>query len=75
MGDGQEPGETSRVELSRVGNNFKPDLIIDGHTTDYGQFADGLFFLREDAYRWSNDLLDLAEEHQFYRKRVAALQG
>ena len=73
MGDGLEPIEISRVELSRSGSDSKPDLTIDDRRMDYDQFADGTYFLREDAYRWSNDLLDLGEEHQRYRERVAAL--
>jgi hypothetical protein len=73
MDDEPEPSETSRVELRTERKNSKPDLFIGDRKTDYGQFVDGQYFLREDAYRWSNDLVELAEEHQRYRERVAVV--
>lgn len=63
------------VTLARRQENAEPVLLIDGRPTEYGQFSDGTFYLKDDAYRWSRDLLELGREHRLYRQRAAALRA
>jgi hypothetical protein len=63
------------VALGRSRENEKPTLLIGGSPTEYGQFADGTYFLQEDAYRWSKDLLELGRERLAYLDRIATLEA
>ena len=39
-----------------------PELIVDGFPVAYGQFPDGVKFLYENAYQWSDDLRELGRQ-------------
>jgi hypothetical protein len=36
-----------------------PELLVDDASIRYGRFPDGTYFLYENAYVWSDDLLEL----------------
>jgi hypothetical protein len=46
------------------------DLLIDDEPIPYGKLPDGQYFLHENAYSWSDDLVDLARRLIDYRSRT-----
>ena len=46
------------------------ELLIDDQPVRYGQLPDGAYALREYAYDWSNNLMDLAKRFIDYRDRA-----
>lgn len=46
------------------------ELLIDGQPVRYGQFPDGLYFLHEYAFDWTDNLMDLARRLIDYRSRA-----
>jgi hypothetical protein len=46
------------------------ELLIDDQSVRYGQLPDGLYFLYEYAYDWSDNLTDLARRFIDYRSRA-----
>lgn len=42
------------------GHRIDVQLLVDGHQVDCGRFPNGDYFLREYAYEWSTDLMELA---------------
>jgi hypothetical protein len=46
------------------------ELLIDDEPIRHGRFPDGLFFLEDYAYDWSDDLLDVATKLIDYRQRA-----
>jgi len=61
--DEGEAGRKSKPETS-------PELIIDDTPIEYGQLPDGKYFLREYAYDWRDDLIDLAKGFIDYQIRT-----
>jgi hypothetical protein len=65
-----------RIELrareadERRAREAEPELLIDDESIGYGQLPDGLYFLHEYAYDWSDDLMDLARRFIDYRSRT-----
>jgi hypothetical protein len=54
-----------RVQLREPASGVEstePTLFIDDALVRYGRFPDGTFFLYENAYVWSNDLLALGRQ-------------
>ncbi|RNJ50133.1 twin-arginine translocation pathway signal protein [Methylocystis hirsuta] len=41
----------------------KPELLIDGKEVAYGQLPGGKYYLKDYAYDWKDDLVDLAESY------------
>jgi hypothetical protein len=46
------------------------ELLINDQPVRYGQLPDGLYFLYEYAYDWSDNLMDLARRFIDYRSRA-----
>jgi hypothetical protein len=46
------------------------ELLIDDEPVRYGQLSDGLYFLRDYAYDWTDNLMDLASRLIDYRDTV-----
>ncbi len=46
------------------------DLLIDDEPVRYGQLPDGLYFLQEYGYDWTDGLMDLARRFIDYRDRA-----
>ena len=60
--------EGHRIELrEREGT---PELLIDNVPVRYGQLPNGLYFLHEYAYDWTDDLMELAQRFVDYRRRA-----
>lgn len=59
----------ARDDVRRAG----PELRIDDRPVDYGQLANGLFYLLEYAYDWSDDLVDVARRFVDYQIRTDEL--
>ena len=53
----------------------KPELLIDESPVIYGQLPNGLYFLREYAFDWSKNLMDLAKKFIDYRRNVEIVRG
>ena len=66
--------EGHRIELREREREGEPELLIDNAPVRYGQLPDGLYFLREYAYDWHDNLMDLARAFIDYRRRVDELQ-
>jgi len=60
--------EGSRIELRE--REGRPELVIDNVTVRYNQLPNGLYFLHDYAYDWSDNLLELARKFIDYRLRV-----
>jgi hypothetical protein len=41
----------------------KPELLIDGKDVAYGQLPGGKYYLKDYAYDWKDNLVDLAESY------------
>ncbi|MDQ4145898.1 MAG: twin-arginine translocation pathway signal protein [Actinomycetota bacterium] len=50
------------------------DLLIDDEPVPYGRLPDGLYFLQEYAYDWTDDLMDLATRFIDHRERADDIQ-
>jgi len=51
-----------------VENTSEPELLIDGESVQYGQLPDGSYALREYAYDWEYNLMELAKKLIDYRE-------
>lgn len=58
-----------RVRLRERPDGTAPVLLIDGAPVRYGRFTDGTFATYEDAYTWSDDLLELGRRLALARDR------
>jgi hypothetical protein len=52
----------------------KRELLIDNKTVRYGQLPNGKYFLRDYAYDWSDDLVEVARRYIKYRQRVEKIR-
>jgi hypothetical protein len=50
------------------------ELLIDGQSVRYGQLPDGSYALREYAFDWHDNLMDLAQRFIDYRDRTEELR-
>jgi len=57
-----------RIELRARENTT--ELLIDGVPVRYGQLPDGLYFLHDYAYDWSEDLVELAQKFIDYQAKT-----
>jgi len=57
-----------RIEI-RSGED-KTELLIDNLPVGYGRLPNGMFFLHNYAYDWTNDLMELARRYVSYRQKV-----
>lgn len=60
--------EGRRIELRE--REGKRELLIDDQPVRYGQLPNGQYFLRDYAYDWSDDLIEVARRFIKYRQRV-----
>jgi hypothetical protein len=60
--------EGHRIELR--GHDGESELLIDGTRVRHGQLPTGEYFLREYAYDWSKDLVELAQKFVGYRRKA-----
>jgi hypothetical protein len=60
-----------RVEV-QTPDSDEQVLLVDGEPVPYGRLPDGQYFLREYAYDWSDDLMELATRWIDYRDRADA---
>lgn len=58
------------VELRAGEPDSEPDLLIDNKPVRYGVLPDGLYYLHEYAYDWSDSLMDLARRFIDSRRRT-----
>jgi hypothetical protein len=60
------------IELRRpaVVSKAEPELLVDGGPVPYGRLPDGLYFLHDYAYDWTDDLVDLAQRFIDYQSRT-----
>lgn len=59
------PRTDDRVQLRRRtgrGEGTSVELLVDGRLVRHGRFADGAYFLYDNAYVWSPDLLQLGRQ-------------
>jgi hypothetical protein len=49
-------------------------LLIDDERIPYGQLPDGLYFLRDYAYDWHDNLIDLARSFIDYRDKTTQIR-
>lgn len=63
-------GEAAALPRGEAEREPKPELLIDDARIDYGQFADGTYFLNEYAYDWTDNLMELARRFVDYRIRA-----
>jgi hypothetical protein len=52
----------------------KRELLIDNKAVRYGQLPNGKYFLRDYAYDWSDDLVEVARRYIKYRQRVEKIR-
>ena len=45
-------------------------LLLDGTSLAYGRLDDGQYYLKDYAYEWSDDLVDLARRYVNYLERA-----
>jgi hypothetical protein len=57
-----------RIELRP--RDDQTELLIDGIPVRYGQLPDGLYFLHDYAYDWSDNLMELAQKFIAYQQRA-----
>ena len=57
-----------RIEIR--GRGDKLELLIDDVPVGYGRLPNGMFFLNNYAYDWTDDLMELARRYIDYRGRV-----
>ncbi len=50
------------------------ELLIDDEPMGYGQLPDGSYALRDYAYDWTDDLMELAKRFIDYRDKAADIQ-
>jgi hypothetical protein len=64
------PENSARVRLttSGAGDEPAPQLLVDDEPVRFGQFADGVYFVYENAYVWSEDLRELG--HRLVDDRI-----
>jgi hypothetical protein len=60
--------EGHRIELR--GREDQRELLIDDVPVSYGQLPNGLYFLHDYAYDWTDNLTELAQKFIDYRSRV-----
>lgn len=68
MKPGHHEYEGRRIELRE--REGKRELLIDDQPVPYGQLPSGKYFLRDYAFDWSDDLLEVARRYIKYRQRV-----
>jgi len=58
------PENDARVRLRRTddADDTAQQLLIDDEPVRYGRFPDGVFFVYENAYVWSDDLRELGRQ-------------
>ncbi len=52
----------------------KPELLIDKRLMRYRQLANGSYFLREYAYDWSDNLMDLARKYIDHQRKATKVR-
>jgi len=57
-----------RIEIRKRAD--KSELLIENVPVAYGQLPNGMFFLDNYAYDWTDDLMELARRSIDYRGRV-----
>lgn len=57
-----ENGQRVRMTPADPGGRREAQLLVDGKPVRFGTFPDGVHFLYENAYVWSEDLLELGEQ-------------
>jgi hypothetical protein len=60
--------EGHRIELR--GREGQRDLLIDNVPVRYGQLENGLYFLHEYAYDWTDNLIELAQKFIDHRRKA-----
>ena len=60
--------EGHRIELRE--REGRPELLIDNTPVRYGQLPNGLYFLHEYAYDWTDNLMDLAQRFIDYQRKA-----
>lgn len=69
----EEDFDGHRIEIR--GRDDKPELLIDNLPVVYGRLPDGKFFLRQYAYDWTDNLVELARRFITYRRKVQGIQA
>ena len=64
--------EGHRIEFRE--REGKRELLIDNKAVRYGQLPNGKYFLRDYAYDWSDDLVEVARRYIKYRQRVEKIR-
>jgi hypothetical protein len=64
--------EGRRIEFRE--QEGKRELLIDNKAVRYGQLPNGKYFLRDYAYDWSDDLVEVAHRYIKYRQRVEKIR-
>jgi hypothetical protein len=60
--DSSDFSERVRLRDTSQGDITMSELLIDDVPVRYGQFADGTFFIYDNAYVWSRDLRELGRQ-------------
>lgn len=64
-------GASTDEALTKRGEAAEEELLIDGKPVAYGRLPEGQYFLRDYAYDWHDDLVDLARRYVDYILRAA----
>jgi hypothetical protein len=78
MGPERQQYKGHRIELRARGeaelraqeHGEEVDLLIDNEPVPYDRLPDGLYFVREYAYDWTDNLMDLARRFIDHRDRA-----
>ena len=65
--------EGHRLEIR--GSGEKAELLIDNVPVAYGRLPNGKFFLKDYAFDWTDDLMELARRYVSYRARVQKVKA
>lgn len=60
-------GGVTNLHAEEDGHETKPVLLIDGAQVDYDQLPDGKYFIHENAYYWTDNLMELGRKIIDYR--------
>jgi hypothetical protein len=60
--------EGHQIELRE--REGQPELLVDNVPVRYGQLPNGMYFLHEYAYDWTDSLTELAQRFIDYRRKA-----
>ncbi|ACL65255.1 twin-arginine translocation pathway signal [Anaeromyxobacter dehalogenans 2CP-1] len=65
--------EGSHIEIRE--REGKPELRIDGRRVAHGRLPNGMYFLDDYAFDWTDDLMELARRYVSHRRRAQQIRA